>query len=513
MLLAFLFCLGLFTGLTSGSITNDEAWFLRITGRFLDGEVPYRDFFLGVTPLSLYITSAACMVLGTQLVTLKLVMAVAFAALAILSFAIASQLGLSHVVRWLLVLAIAAYVPSWVPGAGAPYTPLSQVMVLGSLASFLTWQRDTLASGAVPSTHGFARLALPWAAAGVAFAIKQSAGVYCMMALGICALLTWRRLSTGRGEAVRKLPVALVSTAVAAGLPILPVLLTDGGAGLLDYGFLNKTTYVQVASISYSQVLEDLSRSFAGMVATGAAGEFYWKVQLLLPFPAAICIGLAIWRSSGRRRTETLAIATYAAAAFADVFPRAGVTHTSAVVPILLLSLAWGWHAADLRLPLGLGRLARMVTIAWLALGLGYLLVNPIRAIASGEQRPSDLPHLRGALVNTTWLATAHTNVSALMAASGQRSLFIVSADASIYYLAAGIDNPTPFDYPLVTAFGLSGEEAVIDSLRSGRLQEICVAPMGTYYLRPARLQDYVLGQMEPVREAGPCTLFRRRPS
>src|SRR3954465_4028133 len=55
-----------------GSVPTDEAWFLYIVHRFLQGDAPYRDFFLGVTPLSLYLTAATAWLGGTEILVLRL---------------------------------------------------------------------------------------------------------------------------------------------------------------------------------------------------------------------------------------------------------------------------------------------------------------------------------------------------------------------------------------------------------------------------------------------------------
>ena len=38
----------------SGVNTRDEAWFLQVVSRVSDGDVLYRDFFFGSTPLSVW---------------------------------------------------------------------------------------------------------------------------------------------------------------------------------------------------------------------------------------------------------------------------------------------------------------------------------------------------------------------------------------------------------------------------------------------------------------------------
>ncbi|MBI4758740.1 MAG: hypothetical protein HY783_07040 [Chloroflexi bacterium] len=90
--------------------------------------------------------------------------------------------------------------------------------------------------------------------------------------------------------------------------------------------------------------------------------------------------------------------------------------------------------------------------------------------------------------------------------------LFILSPSAGLYYLVTGLKNPTPFDYPLVTAFGQSGQAEVIAAIKQQRIRSVCLTPLGSDHLKPALLESYVQDNMERSHDIGFCTLYRNRP-
>ena len=61
-------------------------------------------------------------------------------------------------------------------------------------------------------------------------------------------------------------------------------------------------------------------------------------------------------------------------------------------------------------------------------------------------------------------------------AAAGRRP-FIISLAAGFYYLTTGVRNPTPYDYPAPSAFGLKGEAQLMDALRRREISEVCLDP------------------------------------
>ena len=80
---------------------------------------------------------------------------------------------------------------------------------------------------------------------------------------------------------------------------------------------------------------------------------------------------------------------------------------------------------------------------------------------------------------------------------------------AGFYYLSAGIRNPTPFDYPLATAFGVNGEQAVITAIAEGRITHVCWQ-YWPWVLRPASLEEFVANHLRLLTRLGACTLYSR---
>jgi len=237
--------------------------------------------------------------------------------------------------------------------------------------------------------------------------------------------------------------------------------------------------------------------------------DVYEQLQLLLPFPTFVLLLYAIARAPLRRMAVVVSILT--GAGFADVFPRVSTTHMSCMLALLTVAMLWAGREAVWRERMRLRLAGFGFSGLFLVAGIAYWTLNPVAGVLNGDLRPSDLAHLRGPLLPVSELKTLHAQAVALQSVGQDGRLFIVSSGASRYYLMSGLQNPTPFDYPLATAFGLTGEADVVADLQAGHLQTVCWMPMGTHPLRPATLEAYIREHMEAVRDLGACTLYRRR--
>ena len=97
-----------------------------------------------------------------------------------------------------------------------------------------------------------------------------------------------------------------------------------------------------------------------------------------------------------------------------------------------------------------------------------------------------------------------------LRLAGSQHPLLLVIPEAGFYYLASGLHNPAPFDYPFVTAFGVSGEAAVAHQSGAGQIRQVCLRDLrGTPAedLRPPLLENSIVENLVPVSELAACTL------
>jgi hypothetical protein len=86
---------------------------------------------------------------------------------------------------------------------------------------------------------------------------------------------------------------------------------------------------------------------------------------------------------------------------------------------------------------------------------------------------------------------------------------YLITMDAGFYYLATGLVNPTPFDYPAASAFGRQGEAQLIDALSRREIPEACIDPEyeGTF-LAPRKLPPFVRREMRPLGDLGACILY-----
>ena len=202
----------------SGVNTRDEAWFLQVVSRVSDGDILYRDVFFGSTPLSVWLALPLVALFGAQVAWVKLLAVAVLAATLGLVVWVVRGLGAGPGVSLLLAAAVLAFSPA---NRGSLYQPLATLFLLACLAAALAWMRA--------SPRAWVWAFVGGAAAGLAFASKQNVGIY-----ALAALLATIPLA-GVRDRLRDAGLALAGFAVAAVLPIVPVVATGGFDAFVDY--------------------------------------------------------------------------------------------------------------------------------------------------------------------------------------------------------------------------------------------------------------------------------------
>jgi len=501
-----------YTGFTSGLITDDESWFLHVMTRVAAGERLYREVFFGAMPLSAYLGSALVRLFGSEIFTVKLFMAACFAGNVLLSLNVLGQLGLGPWAKGLVVLALLAFIPAGLPGAGSPYTTLVYAFLL--LLPYLSLVSVGAVEGTADADSDSAGLSLLIGAlVGLMFCTKQNLGVFALA--GVTSIEVMRR-GAQRGmlwRQARPVLLILVGFAIVTAVLVLPVWLQGGLPKLLEYGFLNRAAYVGVAGISYASQLGALWSSMWDLTSWGNALLAYRQTQYLIPFISfgALFLGMAT-RDRKRRRTG-IVILTFTAVAFAGMFPRIDLPHVMPALPIMLVGIAWGTSSIRVDTRRALGLVLRGALAFWLAAGVAATLARPVRWLASRSYEIARLPHFGGELLLKSEIERlgAQGRSLARNIPAGER-LFFLTPSAAKLYLLSGIENPTPFDYPLVTAFGFRGQEEVIEQIEQQRIQWVCMRALGPHPLRADRLEDYVEQNMVLAEKGQLCDLYRSGP-
>jgi hypothetical protein len=454
-----------------------ESWFLQVVARMREGDRLYRDVSYGAGPLPAYLTDGATYLVSLDIVAVKLVVVVAFAASATLGWLIAQELGLERRSRFVVLAAFAYLAP---PIQQPPYAPLATTFLLAALLAALVSRRSHAPTLAVAGG----------AACGLAFCSKQNVGVYALAALLITCL------------AGRRFGAALWSTAaftLVTCVVLLPVVVSGGLTRYIDYGFTGKGAYLHAPG-PFGSTLSGVASTVAHADSLTRADAAYWAIGFFLPFLAAVSLlGL-------RRAPAALPMLAFAAAGAATLFPRFDTAHVSYAAPPLVLLVAYVLHEQRSRIHRGVV----VALAAWVGIAVVLMATLPIRLVRSPNAELSTLPHLRGAFVQpgeeSLW---EQQSASLVRAAGGDRSLFLLVPDAGFRYLLTGLRNPTAFDFPFVTTFGQNGQQRVIDALATGRITRACVA--GEWFgLEPTKLVNYIRANMVPGAELGFCRLYLR---
>ncbi len=496
---------GLLLSVLSGMTTVDEMFVLQVARRvFLAHQALYREIYFVATPLSIYLAGLAVWLRSEVLVT-RALSSLVFAGMGLLAARLGEQVGLGRRFRLFLALGMLALASPWVMGTGGLYTPLGYLLMM---ATFPLAYELLQAPAGRATRSDWLRLAACGALAGLSFAAKQTTGVYTLAFL--LAALAWRgwdrrgQAEAGRAWLAENLALGGAFGALVGLAVLLPVGLNGGLPKFLDYAFLAKRIYVQIAAISYGVALQ---RFAAQVVNPGQwTGMFSVFVQQAVLLPPLSLAGLA-W--AGWRGKEQLRPAAFlglaSAAALADIFPRVVIGHIACCVPVLLVALGYAVRGLPARLRSALPTLL----LAWLGLSLVCSYAPQVTGLLRGSYFVSDVPRLRGLLLPKGQLEEARGLRAEVRRYTGDAPVLFMSTGASYFYILTGIQNPSPFDFPLVADFGLHGEDETVAAIADGAIPWVCIQPMGDYYLRPAALEEYVLSHLQPVADLGICQLMK----
>jgi hypothetical protein len=472
---------------------EDEAWFLDVVHRVAAGETLYKDVWYGSTPLAVYAALGPVAAFGAEIAWVKLLVALSCGASATLAVLIARRLGIRQIA--LLVLALAAFVS---PAAFTPalYQPLATTFLLACFLATLAWL-----DGGRPW-----RLAVvAGIAAGLALSTKYTVG---LLALGAAAVV----FLAAPGALRRRLGAVALATAacVATTALVLAPALVQSPSAIWDSAFAAKGSYVESGSISFFGGL----RYAASRVSTpsfNASIRFvalYWTAFFIVTLAALAATAWIAVQRRGERRLEAVAVLLFVAAGLGTAYPRFDYSHLLFAAPVIVVGAGYALTGLGGRLG---GRRAHVALGVVLALPVIVLLARPPALVIAGGERLSGLPHFRFALVGRSEERDAERGASAIRREAHGKPLFLVFSRAGLYYLLSGVRNPTRYDYPLVSAVGTSGQEAIIQALADRRLTRLCLDERPGARFSLDRLIGFVHGNLVPGSRLGPCRLYRVR--
>lgn len=486
------FLLALARSLADGFGLADESWFLQVVARFRAGDVLYRDVFLGVTPLSLYATSAVASVVGIEILAVKVVTNACFTVTTVLAWRLSRQAGLSQGASW----AVMAVLFVWGrPYGNPPYTSMAMMLFLAAISASLS---DTETAGGPARTDGRRAWMVAGGLAGLSFGAKQNVGLLALLSVAGAAAV-----AAGAWQATARRGLAATGAfLLAATIVLLPVTLSGGLPALWEYGFAAKGSYLRVGGVPWTSALGDALQTVVqpgSVLGSAAAGH-----HLVVALPVAVVVVVLAGVRRLNRRDWLWVL--FAATATAVALPRWDRFHMAYAVPVHLVALGRMARHVPWARP---GPLVRRGAAAALAVTLLLVAGRPAAILAGDDRRPASLPHFRAAFLEPARDAQLAESAGRLHTAAQGGPVLLLTMEAGFWYLASGTSNPTPFDMPARTSVGSGGVSWLLAELESGTIRTVCLDNGPPRRLTLVEVDTYVRRHFSRGEDVGPCTIHR----
>ncbi len=488
----------------SGIRFTGEAWFVQVVRRLAEGESLYSDVFFGAGPLPIYLAMLLVRVFGAEVLVLKFLVAVAYAATLCVGIASLRLLSVSRYgcVAYLLLILLVA---------GPPPSPFYQV--LATLFLILTlYTMLALAAGRMRPNWAFPIAGL---LCGLCATSKQNVGFYAVLAVVLFAgIAAYRSVDSHRIASWCRWSVASVGAfGLAVCVVFLPVWLAGDLDAFFDVAVSNKTAYVRYGFVSLSEGVQRLWHALGSQKGTRAWLDSLRMLAFTLPVSTPVS-WLVVMRHSKAPGLALAAVCVFSAVALATLYPRTDYIHVVYAVPLLLLSVI---AAADPLVsgpgsagkPSRTARVAGLLTIIVLGGMTVATIVRPVVRWYRGELTVCRWRHFRGALVQTSRLRHVERLMKRLTPLIERETVLFVSARAGFLYLMTGKRNVTAFDYPLSSALGNRGQRRLIAAIERGDVGIVCWEPREGE-LSPDYVVHYLTTRLRFVQHCGPFLLYAR---
>jgi hypothetical protein len=491
-------------GLMLGVTVNraDETWMLWVADRVAHGERLYRDVYDVTTPLAAWIFTAAVRVFGVELVVLRAVTALGFVVEVLLSMSIARWLGFTRRARLLLAATLVVTTSPASQFIGF-YTSLAILFGLAALRCLLWWYE--VRDATVQTRSRWLALAGVGVACGLCFSAKPNIGL--LVGGGVLAAL-WL-LRSPQPRFVRDLGIVAAAGAVTTLAVFAPVLVSGSWPSFVDQVVDTKGEYLKTG-ISYFSSLEARLDVVLGNVPISSQHQ---RVSALVLFMPLVVLPVLLWACARSRDSWRLVLTftVFALVGLAAVYPRPGVNHFSAVVPLVLVATMGAVRVsrAGARSTERRTRALFATTCVLVACALGLVVNHSV----DGYARPGysyTMRHFTHLPIREMHVARSEVARRAL---EKTRLVFFLGKTASFFYLTTGVRNPLPYDIPEDSDLGGGGERGLIKVLASGAVPYVCL-PRHAANRAPARyrlreVQRWVQASLEVVEELPACTLYR----
>ena len=367
-ILLWVFLAAAFFALVQEINTDDETWFLQVLHRFLSGEKLYKEIFLGVSPLSVYITALPMFFLGHELLIARLVLVLYFTLGVYFMLLIMKELKIERYGTPLFFLGCFVLAHPQTNWGFSPYNPLAKVLLLATFWTALKWNASLEES--LP--------ARPWiwllfsaCMAALCFAAKQNVGgIAALCALANCFV---QRKKTGLFD----MSIFIAMFFFVLALLFLPIFLQDAFDSFLHYGIFHKTRYLSMRDNTYFLDFKDWS--------------LYSICIYLLPFALSLG-GLLSFRKKGTHKHTFLIFLIGGALV---LFPRPDNMQKIAFVPFALLGVLYFYSLLERQIP----SRVQLFTKWSLVFAFSWVLLLPLKGtftgLFEGELVFSSIPKLR----------------------------------------------------------------------------------------------------------------------
>jgi len=450
---AVLSILGIYHAICRGFLV-DETWYLRVIQRMLEGETLYRDVYLNVTPLPAYLTVVWIGAFGVEMLAMRMLTVVCFLLTVAVCLRIARLVDIGKKAQGLPVISLCGYAPPGEIGLGAPYSPLAFLFFLCAFSLILKWKEEYPPPPVLPSEgrerkwRSLLLLASAGAIAALSFASKQNIGAIALALTGFVVVAADPRRSLG--------PIALLGSVfcLTTTALLLPVWFTGGWPQFLDYGFLNKTSYLTYGGISYWGGFWRLLKMISDPGAVDIVRQIGREAMSFFPIAAGMALVFS-WRML-RSNRHIWPLWGFLIAGFLCAYPRFDYIHLAMALPPAMIGLLYAWRSFATVFA-AWTRYVHAGVAVWVFLWSVYMARDGMHWLLSDHYRLADLPHYRGILAHHAWHEKVRRTAEDIRRYATDDHPFILGAFTGFYYLLTGLKTPTPFDIPMRTSLGLHG--------------------------------------------------------